>query len=118
MKIQRIEKRELINNLINMILKKVSELADTIVKESIEYCKDYAKRLDNEYILDLCLWRMKNQAREELVEYTRELLYYFNRLYGNIGLTQEERDTFNRRLQEIVDTALYKIYPHEIHPML
>jgi hypothetical protein len=105
--IPRLKKKELID----VILWRVSELADTLIKESREYCEDYVKKTG--FSLEFCLWRMKNQARRELVEYTRKLLDYVSP--GQ--LTQEERNMINRRLQEIVDTALHKIYPHEIHPI-
>jgi hypothetical protein len=111
--ITRLEKKELIE----IILRRVNELAATLVKESKEYCEDYVKKTG--FSLEFCLWRMKNQARSKLVEYSRELLSYVSELYHKYldQLTQEERNMINRRLQEIVDTALHEMYPHEIHPI-
>jgi uncharacterized membrane protein YgaE (UPF0421/DUF939 family) len=108
---QHIEK----NDLINIILKRISEFADLLINECRRYCEDYVKRSrdKSEYALEYCLWRAKNYARSELFEFLRKLL----KLCGDIELTEEDRKTLNKKIQEIVDNTLNTIYPHEIYPI-
>jgi hypothetical protein len=92
------------------ILQKVESFMDLLVKNAHSKCQPNPP--DE---LELCLYHEKNIIRSGiLMQFLDKVVYLNEKIYA---YPKEIRREFERRLREIVDGGLNKIYPSYIDPI-